>query len=191
MDQPLVYCVDARDRLVRVNEAWEVFARENDAPDLAADRVVGQPIWACIADDGTRQLYAALLPRVRAGATARFSLRCDSPTMRRRLQLTVGPGDAGLVRFEAMVTAVESRPEQSLLRRDLPREPRIVTVCGWCKRVSVLDAWLEIEEAIPRLRVFDADRPPELSHGICPACGGSLMATLDQARPPGHEGHSG
>lgn len=57
MGQPLVSCIDARDRLVRVNEAWDVFARENDAPDLAADRVVGQPIWARIADDGTRHVY--------------------------------------------------------------------------------------------------------------------------------------
>jgi hypothetical protein len=191
MSHPVVYWVDARDQLVRVNEAWDVFANENDAPDLVADRVVGRPIWACIADAGTRHLYAGLLPRVRAGATARFSLRCDSPTMRRRLHLTVSPGQEGLVQFESVVTAIEHRPEQALLRRDLTRGLGLLTVCGWCKRVSVLDGWVELEEAIAQLRLFDAELPPELSHGICPTCGRRLMATLEEARRPEDDGRRG
>jgi hypothetical protein len=178
MSPPVIYWVDARDYLVRVNEAWDVFAHENDAPDLVAERVTGRPIWDGIADAGTRHLYAALLPRVRAGATARFSLRCDSPTMRRRLHLTIGPDEAGLVRFESVVTAIEPRPEQPLLRRDLPRGLGVLTVCGWCKRVSVLDGWLELEDAVAQLRLFDVDLLPELSHGLCPDCSARVNAAL-------------
>lgn len=178
MSNPVVYWIDAGDRLVRVNDAWDVFATENDAPDLTAERVVGQPIWACITDAGTRHLYGSLLTRVRDGVTARFSLRCDSPTMRRHLRLTISPDDDGLVQFESLVTATEPRAEQPLLRRDLTRGLGLVTLCSWCNRVSVLDGWLELEDAAAPLRLFDTDLLPALSHGLCPDCSKYVMAAL-------------
>ena len=96
-----------------------------------------------------------------------------------------------MVRFESVVLAVEHRPEQALLRHGLARGPGIVTICGWCKRVSVLGDWLEIEDAIATLPVFEAERPPNLSHGICEDCGGQMMATVSQADRPREEGDAG
>jgi hypothetical protein len=194
MAAPVVYWVDDRDRLVRVNDGWDAFARENDAPELTLDRVIDQPLWAFIGDEATRHLYAQLLLRVRRGVTARFSLRCDSPTARRRLQMVVSPADLGAVRFESVVTASEPRPDQRLLRRDLPRGPGLLTVCSWCKRVSLPEGWAEVEDAVARLAVFDVDRPPALTHGICPPCAQQMRAAfaetlaIDARRPPAKEG---
>jgi hypothetical protein len=180
MASPVVYWLDARDRLVRVNDAWDAFARENDAPELTGDRVMDQSIWGFIADEATRHLYVQLLPRVRRGVTARFSLRCDSPTVRRSLQMVVSPADHGLVRFEAAVVASEPRPEQRLLRRDQPRGKGLLTVCGWCKRVSLPDGWAEVEDAVARLAVFEIDRPPDITHGICPPCARQMRAIHEE-----------
>jgi hypothetical protein len=179
MAKPVVYWLDASDRLVRVNEGWETFARENDAPELTLDRVLDQPIWPFIADAATRHLYAQLLPRVRRGVTARFPLRCDSPTARRRLQMVVSPDGDGVVRFESVVTASEVRPEQRLLRRSLPRGSGLLTLCGWCKRVSLPDGWAEVEEAVARLALFDVDRPPDITHGICPPCAERMRTAFE------------
>jgi hypothetical protein len=180
MPPPVEYWIDTRDRLVRVNDAWEAFARENDAPELTRDRVLDQSLWGFIAGEATRHLYVQLLARVRSGVTARFTLRCDSPTVRRSLQMVVSPADYGLVRFEGAVVAAELRPEQSVLRRDQPRGPGLLTACGWCKRVSLPDGWAEVEDAVARLAVFDAHRPPEITHGICPPCAREMRATLEQ-----------
>lgn len=43
--EPLVYSLDACDRIVRVNDAWTRFALENDAPELAAQHVLRRSIW--------------------------------------------------------------------------------------------------------------------------------------------------
>jgi hypothetical protein len=55
----------------------------------------------------------------------------------------------------------------------------------------VLDGWVELEEAIAQLRLFDADLPPELSHGLRGDCGGQLMAQVAQLDRPREEGDAG
>jgi hypothetical protein len=183
MVEPVVYWIDARDRLVRVNEAWTAFALANDAPELIAGRVIDRPLWEFVADETTRQLYAGLLPRVRGGATARFALRCDSPGARRRLVMRIAPAAGDLVEFEAVLVSVEPRPEQPLLRRDARHGDAVVTICGWCKRVSVGGDWAELEVAMTRLAPFDADHVPRLTHGICPACERQVRAAFEEAAP--------
>ena len=65
-----------------------------------------------------------------------------------------------------------SRPQR-------PREESFVTMCGWCKRVAVSPRrWLEVEEAIAALALFDEPRPPQLTHGVCEECSESLLAML-------------
>lgn len=108
--EPLVYSLDACDRIVRVNDAWTRFALENDAPELAAQHVLRRSIWDFLDDPTTRQIYADLFSRVREGRTASFSLRCDSPTLRRHLTMIIRPAERNSVDFQCAVVAVESRP---------------------------------------------------------------------------------
>jgi hypothetical protein len=44
-------------------------------------------------------------------------------------------------------------------------------MCSWCRRVR-LDAarWVEVEDAVAELRLFEDVRPPQISHGVCPIC---------------------
>jgi hypothetical protein len=43
-------------------------------------------------------------------------------------------------------------------------------MCGWCKRVAIGDAWMEVEDAVSELRLFERKVLPDISHGICPDC---------------------
>jgi hypothetical protein len=43
-------------------------------------------------------------------------------------------------------------------------------MCGWCKRVSVRNTWVEVEDAVLELRLFEREVLPDLTHGICPGC---------------------
>ena len=168
--EPLTYSLDHRDRIVRVSEAWTRFALENDAPELAAEQVLQRPLWDFLEDLPTRQIYTDLIARVREGRTVRFSLRCDSPTVRRYLQMTVTPADSSRVEFESVVVGVEPRPIQRIWDRRAIRTGAHLRACAWCKRIDVGGKWREIEDALEPLRIFEMERLPDITHGICDAC---------------------
>jgi hypothetical protein len=55
----------------------------------------------------------------------------------------------------------------------------LVLMCAWCKRIAVPGSrWLEVEEALQELRLFDETRVPKISHGVCTDCKGQVMESL-------------
>ena len=60
---------------------------------------------------------------------------------------------------------------------------RFITVCAWCERVRVGGRWLEMADAIVRLRTFEWAEPPDLTHGICEDCFGRLAEARTAALP--------
>jgi hypothetical protein len=174
----LVFKIDMDDDIIAVNEAWDAFALKNDAPELVGTKVVGRSLWDFVGDQTTRQLYRELLTHVRGGATVRFPFRCDSPGLRRRLEMIVWPTEDTLVGFESHVVTSEPRVEQPMWERHALRSGDLVRVCGWCKRVDVSGQWREIEEAIVQLTLFEQHHPPQMTHGICSPCLERMLATL-------------
>lgn len=167
--KPLAYSLDHRDRIVRVSDAWTRFALENDAPELAAQHVLQRSLWDFL-DDPTTHIYRDLISRVRQGRTVRFSLRCDSPTVRRCLLMTATPADSSRVDFESLVVGVEPRPIQRIWDRRTIRTGTYLRSCAWCKKIHVGSEWMEVEDALEPLRIFEMERLPEITHGICGVC---------------------
>ena len=87
------YVIDRANRVVAVDDGWIAFAIGNDAPDLPG-RVLGANLWTFIANATVQDLYSALFQRIRAtGREITIPFRCDSPSVRRFMKLTVGRGD--------------------------------------------------------------------------------------------------
>jgi hypothetical protein len=177
----LEYCVNAEDRISSVNEEWLSFAAANQGRALLPPGVLGRPLWDFIGDIETQHIYGVLHGRVRAfGQPVRFSFRCDGPERRRLLQLDIlsQPDEELLYRVRPLKE--EARALVPLLDPQQPREESFVTLCGWCKRVAVpRGRWLEVEEAIVALALFDEPRPPQLTHGVCEQCSESLSDILN------------
>ena len=181
MDVPLldelVYRIDAYDLIDYVGENWAIVAHDNDAPQLA-DGVVGKPLWYFVTDSGTQYIYESLLAKVRRmDRPLLIALRCDTPTMRRTLHLTMHPLTSHGVEFHSRVVSRDPRPAQPLIDVTVPRSDRMVCICSWCKRVqSSKNTWLEVEEALGALGIFLQDTMPLLTHGICPGCFETYLA---------------
>jgi hypothetical protein len=137
MAAPVVYRVNARDELTFLNAEWGRFAAANGGDALTPERVLGRPLWGFVADLATGQLYRDLLARVRAGRPARFPFRCDSPGVRRRMEMEVLPAGGGAVEFHAHTLAEAPRPPQPLLDPAVPRTDELLRSCGWCRRIDV------------------------------------------------------
>jgi hypothetical protein len=175
----LRYVIDARDRLVEVGPGWDAFAEANGAPELVAEKVVGRPLPSFVDDSTTRALYAHLLDRIRTdGRPVCVWLRCDAPTVRRCLELTMSRLDRGHVEFYSRLVREEARPAVDLLDCQVARSSECLTICAWCKRVPTPGGWREIEDAVAALRLFEQAALPVLSHGMCPECRGRLVGEL-------------
>jgi hypothetical protein len=178
------YRIDADDRIVSVCGGWDDFALANDGGDAVADRVLGRPLWDFIRDPHTCLLYRQILARVRRGGSATFALRCDGPSHRRLLEMTVAPLTAGGVAFVTRVLSAQDREPVALLTGRGDHSAEMIKACAWCNRVEVCGgAWAEVEDAVGRLNLFERGRVPPLSHGICDPCLTLMTAKLAELTP--------
>lgn len=176
----LSYRIDRTDRISAVNDAWVAFALANNGRHLLPDVVLGRHLWDMVGDLRTRDVYEALLRRVRETAQPlRLLFRCDSPTLRRLLGMQIIALPDGEVEFATSVVRDEPRVPMPLLDARSPRSADHLTICGWCMRAPVEDGtWLELEDAVPRLNLFGVWPLPRLHHEMCPSCHETVMRAL-------------
>lgn len=175
---PVLYAIDSADRLVSVGGAWSAFALANGAPGLAGEGVLGHCIWEFLADAETTHLYEVLFEKVRqTGETITVPFRCDAPAVRRDIDLWIAPR-ADAIQFESRVRREEARPALAVLDPTVERSRAIQKICCWCKRIKAGGDWLEIEDGISRLGLFQAMPLPMLSHAVCQDCLARIRASL-------------
>jgi hypothetical protein len=185
MEEPTIctYELDDDARIIWVDAGWSVFAEANRAPELVPPRgALGQSALSCVADRTSALLYARLFERVLQTQTSiTLPIRCDAPARRRYLNLTIEPRTPTGLRIQTTLVRTEERPPVALLDRDRPDGDGLLKMCGWCKSVQVAGRWCEVEDAIAEMRLFERDRPPHVTHGICPRCNERVLRELDCA----------
>ena len=168
----LSYVVNvAADRIVEIDGPWGAFAARNGAPALTRAAVLSQSFLSFVAGAEMKQLTSMLLARVRSGEGVSLEFRCDSPGERCHLLFeSFRVGDAAVHCATSLLRA-EPRPAPAILGSSVARTDAILIVCSWCCRVRLDDSeWVEVEEAIARLELFEDPAVPRLSHGVCPVC---------------------
>ena len=166
------YRVDASDTIVAVDEWWLAFAKENNSLDLDEASVVGKSLWSFIADSPTQKLYKEIHRFVRVtGNPITVPFRCDSPTLRRYMQLTITRHDKQHLDYESvLLRAVPSR-RLALLDPIQQRSAAFLTMCSFCKRSLIEPSgWLEIENIAIKLRLYREQTVPEIRYTVCPDC---------------------
>lgn len=178
----LTYAVDVDDCVVEVGDAWSSFALANGAPALTPEAVVGRSLWDFISDPETRYLYQVMFARVRrSDQPIVVPFRCDSPRLRRFLEMRIAPEDRGGLRLITRQLRTEEQEVPVEWQPPGASSGELITNCSWCKKVKVqAGVWIEVEEAVRRLGLFAAGLPPQLTHGICPACHADLHRQLRQ-----------
>jgi hypothetical protein len=177
------YHVDDQDRLIFVDEAWHQFARDNNTLELTTDAILQKSLWEFITNQQVRHLYRLMLEKVRTtGEALDVYYRCDAPEWRRYLQMRMTPSQNGRVQFRNWLLRQEKRPPVPLLDMTLDRSEEFVIICSWCKQIKLAqDDWVEIEEAVELLGLFEVDVLPQLSHGLCPSCAEIHFSPFRQA----------
>lgn len=182
MTDTYTYRIDNTNVLVSVSDNWDRFAVDNAGGDPAtAERFIGKSLDQFIDDDETRSLYALVLDSVRVNnRPVAFAFRCDSPAERRFCELRILPCADGSIDFESSILRTEPREPVPLLESDVAGAPDdFLKCCSTCKRIAIGDAeWIEIEQAMQRLKLDERERTPRLSHGLCADCHERIVASL-------------
>jgi hypothetical protein len=173
------YDLDAQFRIAAVDDRWTRFALANHAPELASPTLIGHSLILQFSDRTTAHLYEQLLTKVqRTGRPIVVPIRCDSPTLRRYIDLHIEPGPHGGIHIRSRIVRVEARAEVRLLDDAIPRSGEAVRMCSFCKRIDVSGEWHEVEEATLALHLLERDTLPPVTHGVCPACYERAMSLL-------------
>ena len=170
--ETIEYRIDHQGVIVHVSDSWTQFALDNGSPDIVSERVVGKLLLSFISDLETRYLYRVILDKVRTkGVPVVVTLRCDSPSLRRFLQLTISPLPSQAIQFLSHTLRTEPRESVPLLDPNRKHSNELLRMCSWCKQVLLPNnRWVEVEEAVAELELFCLAVLPGLTHGMCPKC---------------------
>ncbi|KPJ88145.1 MAG: hypothetical protein AMJ53_17225 [Gammaproteobacteria bacterium SG8_11] len=176
-----IYYVDRNNNFINGNDEWDQFALANNAAHLIRASVHNQSLFDLISDPQCNHLYKLLIERTKhSGKTIIFQFRCDSPDMRRfmRMEMTHENGNGGVC-FKSIVERQEPRGPVALLDPQSKRSTESLIICSWCKKVKIAeDQWMEVEQAVNHLKLFNTTYLPQLSNGMCPVCHESIWTRL-------------
>ena len=155
-----------------VNDEWLSFAHENGASHLTLDAVLNKSLWQFITDFDVQHLYTLIFNKVLADQlSVKIPFRCDSPDCRRFMEMEISPLSGNRVQIRNRILREEFREPVDLLNPAVNRSKELVRMCSWCKKIDVSPSnWVEVEQAVKQLNLFEAPTSPQLTHGICPTC---------------------
>lgn len=177
-DDIITYSIDHRDVITAVGENWDRFALANAGATATSAHILHKPLWNFIADPTTIELYQTILKQVRLGQSVRFTLRCDSPTCRRLLEMRIESHPGKTVCFHTRTLSLTERTAQPLLDPDQARSQELIRRCSWCNKVAVGPTWLELEDALAQKHIFHKPALPDITHVICKPCFNHLKDIL-------------
>lgn len=180
MDNYTRYLINRENEIESINGDWRSFARQNGGEKLMSEMILHRDIISFISCGRCQELYDMLINSVRTSKKMiEFPFRCDSPDIRRFMKMEMIPLDQGRVEFISYTEREEVRLPIYLLDISVQRSEKIITICSWCKRIKAEHVhWLDMEEAVQKMELFNSNRFPKLSHGICPACYETLVKKI-------------
>ena len=174
-----IYQINHKDVITYINPEWLDFAHENNYDIIENTSILGTSLWHYVVNPQTIQIYQTLIKKVREGHDSiKVPYRCDSPDKRRFMEMEISSSGEQDVAFINAILREESRPVVHLLDPAYPRNQQMISMCGWCKKVRTNGSWLETEDAIIELKIFDEPEIPQITHGICPTCKTDLTQSL-------------
>lgn len=174
-----VYRIDGNDNIIYVSDNWNKFAKDNGASkSCLLSFVLNKPLWDFIADIETIHLYKLLVEMARTKKKSiTVPIRCDSPNLRRFIEIIIKPLPGNSVEFSSQIIRVEQRDFLEILDTTVDRSEDLVCICSYCKKIEVSEnEWLDTEKAVEFLDLFKSAELPQLTHSVCPVCYKSALA---------------
>ncbi len=162
------YQVSAKGIIEHVGGSWDNFALTNESPHLTSANVVGRNIFSFIKGDGVIHVYRTIHDLLARGERRdiSFSYRCDGPSTRRDMRMTIRFDNSSFL-YESVV--VKSTPVAHRVEIDYSSKHRnTAAMCSFCKRFRYpIDSpvWNPLNAILENV-----PEPFSISHGVCEEC---------------------
>lgn len=178
------YIIDNKDNILSISsQEWDEFYNQNsDQESCLSSNIIKEPLWDYIDDFETKHLYENIINNVRKyNKQITIPFRCDSPSQRRFLNLTLKPLKGEYIEFISKIEKIENREFIPLLDNKRDSSEEILIVCSMCKKIKLEEnLWEEVETAVSLLKLFEKPKLPMLSHGLCPFCKKVYMEEVEK-----------
>ena len=171
---PVTYTVDADNIIVEVNAEWDRFAMDNDGDNLVQSHIIGQPLMNYITGDSTRMFVEVMFQgaRVRKNMITK-PYRCDSPDMKRALEMRIIPLDNQALKLEHQIVSLETVVQPvHFLGHNSEADDRIKR-CSMCNKVELDNEWRDPLDAPVAQSLLDPSSV-KVYYGICKPCQGMV-----------------
>ena len=175
------YSIDKNDHIIEIGENWNSFAEENYGADKChSNLIINKPIWDFVEGEETRFIYKIIFESVRKNfSPVTIPHRCDSPGMRRFMELDIIPQIKETILLRSKILRIEERECNKLLEPEIKKSDEFIRMCSMCKKVVLSSGeWVEVEEVVVSMKFFEKYNLPNITHGICPMCYELTMTEL-------------
>ncbi|MCX7822296.1 MAG: hypothetical protein N2260_02490 [Syntrophobacterales bacterium] len=179
------YVIDRNDILIDFSENFITFAESNGWKVTSLNReLLGRNIFDFIDGAETRHIYRILFDLIRQNKKiGPIPFRCDAPHLRRFMELYLTPLPEGAIRITTKLLQVEPREPLIALVSSSEKSQRLTKMCSMCKKIEVGDhSWVEIEDGLSLLKIFEHEKMPAITHGVCPPCFRDVMLEIERLR---------
>ncbi len=170
-DLDIVYYLDGNNVIIRV---------ENIDP-LG---LIGRGYFEFSNDEMLRQLLSKIFDRVRKfNKTFKTTYRCDDEENIRIFELVIEPLGKNILKLTHKLFKKEPRPHSLDFTQ---RSDLIYRMCAWCDKIFYNDRYIELDEAVNKMKIFEHNFLPRFSHGICNDCQKKLLEELEEFSDESH-----
>ena len=173
----LSYTISAADTIVAVSGHWDEFALQNEGENIVASQVIGKKLEQFIHGDETLMFVRAMIMSARVlQRPVLRPYRCDSPSLKRFMEMTVQPLAQGAVEVSHRALRSEPiTPPVRIVAAPVGAGMAFTKRCSVCNRVKAQNVWSEFDAAVQAQRSLLQDAMPlRVIYGVCPDCQSSL-----------------
>jgi hypothetical protein len=171
--QPLSYTLDKSDAIIAVAGNWDRFAVENGGDDLLSTKIIGHRLDRFIAGDVTRMFVRTMLMSARTlKRNVRRTYRCDSPQIKRFMEMTIVPCSDGVLEVSHRQIRTEPYRHAVTITAAAGTTTGLIKRCSVCNRVRLRQSWRDADDALlaPCPPTAGAAAQLTVIYGVCPDC---------------------
>lgn len=185
MQQKVCYWVDQHDIIRKVDDYWDNTLEDSTAKRVKSAEIIGKSLFNFICDDITRMFTRTMLESARLLMQPLCRpYRCDSPTEKRYMQMTVVLESDGLVKVahELIKTEPIFKPVSFKTAGSSPTvfQTGSHIRCSICNRVRLAgsDSWQEVDSLV---EISSFEGSMQVVYGVCSDCTASLKDKTETA----------
>lgn len=145
----LFFRVDEGDVIVDIGGEWDNFARDNEGANIFRSQVLGTKLYQHIKGETCRTYVWTVLDAVRKlEKPITRSYRCDSPTCKRFMTMSVSPEPHNFLLLEHRLMSTEAFKQTLRFTFASKGAQTKLTRCSMCNRLQVNGVWGEPERML-------------------------------------------